>query len=68
VRVKVREIGFCVRSTGVVTIKHNYFMLKNANTPTRIVKEGSASTSRFKHHAVRAAKPETFGYLLLECK
>jgi len=68
VHVKIREISFCVRSNGVVTIEHNDFMFKNADAPTRIVKEGSASTSRFKHHAVRAAKPETFGNLLLQRK
>ena len=68
VRVKVREIGFLVRSTGVVTIEHNYFMFKNANAPTRIIKERSASPGRFEHHAVCAAKPETLGNLLLERK
>jgi hypothetical protein len=34
VRVKVREIGFLVRSIGVVTIEHGYFVFKNANAPT----------------------------------
>jgi hypothetical protein len=68
VRVKVREIRFFVRSAGVVTIDHNYFMFKNANAPTRIIKERSASAGRFEHHAVCAAKPETLGNLLLERK
>jgi hypothetical protein len=68
VRVKVCEIGFCVRSTGIVILKHNYFMFKDANAPIRIEKERCASASRFEHHAVCATKPETFGNLLLERK